>query len=131
MLKNTYSQGFTLIELLLSLFLTALMVTGVAQYLLISSRVHLTLHQEALASRTLESFLLQASFNQQSKETLETVFSSNSCPSGLTAIKLDFTHWCQALEKLPSLKTNADSTSLSIEWQAPNGKKIIRRPPFQ
>ena len=128
--NNSYSQGFTLIELLLSLFLTAMMVMGITQYLLVSSRVSFTLQQEVLAAKTLESLLIQASFSNLGKSNIEAVLASNACPSNLAELQLDFTFWCQALDQLPQLKINSNASYLTLEWQAPNGKKIIRRPPF-
>lgn len=130
MLNNSFSQGFTLIELLLSLFLTALMVMGITQYLLVSSRISFTLQQEALAARTLESLLIQASFSNLGKSNIEAVLASNACPSNLAELQIDFTLWCQALDQLPQLKVNSNSNYLSLEWQAPKGKKTIRRPAF-
>lgn len=128
--NNSYSQGFTLIELLLSLLFTAMMVIGVAQYLLISARVSFTLQQESLAARTLESLLIQASFSYPSKSKIETALASKACPSNSVDSQVDFALWCQALDQLPQLKINSNASYLAVEWQAPNGKKIIRRPPF-
>lgn len=125
------SQGFTLLELLLSLLLTALMVMGIAQYLLVSSRVHLIMRQETLATRTLESFLLQASFSQQNKEAVEAVLGSNACPNNSAINALDFTHWCQALNQLPQLKVKSNNTSLSLEWQALGRTRSVTRQPIQ
>lgn len=127
MLNSSYSKGFTLIELLLSLFLTMLMVIGIAQYLIVSNRVFLTIYQESLASQTLESLLLQASFSQSSKTEIQKILLSNTCSS---TIEFDLTDWCQALEQLPQLTVTSTSESLSVEWQSPSGKRKIQRPPF-
>lgn len=124
-------QGFTLLELLLSLLLTSLMVLGIAQYLTVSSKVQLTIQQETLAARTLESLLLQAYINPSSQEDFERVFSSNSCPTGALSTQLDFTHWCQALVQLPQLTLTSNSTSLSLDWRAPTGNRKLVRPAFQ
>lgn len=123
-----YTQGFTLLELLLSLFLTAIMVLGIAQYLTVSSKIHLTMQQEALAARTLESLLLQAYINPSSQKELAQIISSNSCPTSLLSTQLDFTHLCQALTQLPQLKINSTNSSLSLEWLAPTGKRELVRP---
>ena len=132
MLNSQFSiQGFTLLELLLSLLLTSLMVLGIAQYLTVSSKVQLTIQQETLAARTLESLLLQAYINPSSQEDFERVFSSNSCPTSALSTQLDFTHWCQALVQLPQLTLTSNSTSLSLDWRAPTGNRKLVRPAFQ
>lgn len=125
------SQGFTLLELLLSLLLTALMVMGIAQYLLVSSRVHLIMQQETLASQTLENFLLQASLNEQSKEAVKATLASTTCPNNATTNTLDFTYWCQAISQLPQLKVRSSNTSLSLEWQALGRTRRVSRQPIQ
>jgi len=130
MLNSIHSQGFTLLELLLSLLLTALMVMGVTQYLLVSSRIQLIMQQEALASRTLESLLLQASFSQQKKAAVKAVLSSNTCPSNLSNNSLDLTHWCQALHQLPQLKVKSSNTLLSLEWQSLGRTRRVSRQPI-
>lgn len=128
---NYPSQGFTLLELLISLFLTALMVMGITQYLLVSSHIHLTMQQESLAAKTLESFLIQASFNSDSKDKVKAALSIKTCPDSTLSSQLDLTYWCQALVQLPNLEINSNHSSLSLEWQAPKGKRKIIRQPFQ
>jgi|SRR5690554_2438554 len=124
-------QGFTLLELLLSLLLTSLMVLGIAQYLTVSSKVNLTMQQEALAARTLESLLLQAYINPSSQAELKEAISGNSCPSSSLSTQFDFTHWCQALIQLPQLALSSNTTSLSLQWRAPTGNRELVRPAFQ
>lgn len=99
-----YNNGFTFLELLLSLFLIALMVTGIAQYLTISTRIHLTLQQEALAARTLEELILQNTLQNTSQP---------QCPNNLD---------------LPNFNCSASSLLLFIEWQSPSGLRKIQRP---
>lgn len=99
-----YANGFTLLELLLSLFLTALMVTGIAQYLTVSTRLHLTIQQEALVAKTLEELILQSALQNTSHP---------QCPSHLT---------------LPNLSCSTSGTFLLIEWQSPSGLRKIQRP---
>jgi len=113
--NNCYSKGFTLIELLLSLLFTAMMVMGITQYLLISTRVSFTLQQESLAARTLESLLIQASFTNSNQSKIETVLASNACPSNSVDSQVDFTLWCQALDQLPQLKINSNASYLAVK----------------
>ncbi|GLR65136.1 prepilin-type N-terminal cleavage/methylation domain-containing protein [Marinospirillum insulare] len=128
MLNNTPSQGFSLLELLISLFLTALMVMGIAQYTLISSSIHLTLQQEALAARALDSLLIQASTYPASKNIIQSSLSSLNQSCNQQALEVDFTNFCLALEQLPQLKVISNQSYTALEWQAPKGKKIIKRP---
>lgn len=99
-----YANGFTLLELLLSLLLTALMVIGVTQYLTVSTRIHLTIQQEALAARTLEELIL--------KSTLQSI-NHPQCPNNLA---------------LPNFSCSTSSTFLLIKWQSPSGLRQIQRP---
>lgn len=99
-----YANGFTLLELLLSLFLTALMVTGVTQYLTISTRIHLTIQQEALVAKTLEELILQSALQTPSQP---------QCPNNLD---------------LPNFSCNSSGTFLLIKWQSPSGTRTIQRP---
>ena len=104
-----YANGFTLLELLLSLFLTALMVTGVAQYLTISTRIHLTIQQENLAAKTLEETILQSII----KNDFNNHTNPPQCPSNLD---------------LPNFSCSSSDTFLLIEWQSPSGSRRIQRP---
>lgn len=128
---NVTSQGFSLLELLLSLLLTTLLVMGIAQYLLISSRVHLTLQQETLAARALESLLIQATFSQPSKDAIQAALSSKSCQNNASNLGLDFSTWCHALKNLPKLTVSSTTSSVSFEWQAPTGSRKIQGPALQ
>lgn len=95
-----YANGFTLLELLLSLLLTALMVIGVTQYLMVSTRINLTLQQEALVARTLEELILNSTNHPQ-------------CPNNLA---------------LPNVSCSISGTFLLIKWQSPSGLRQIQRP---
>lgn len=99
-----YTNGFTLLELLLSLLLTALMVMGVTQYLMVSTRIHLTMQQEALVAKTLEELILNSSLQSTSHP---------QCPNNLA---------------LPNFNCSSSGTFLFIEWQSPSGSRKIQRP---